>query len=168
MVNLAPLLVVALLTIGAWRQFVPAGRWGQLWDMVALVPQWRFYAQNGIAEDEAWFDDPHLLVRTAASDRQGDWEPVFWLEERSLLEAVWNPRRRAREHLVEFMELLSEQCGVRADVPVHSLPYLAILRLCLELVPLPAGTRLQFAVVRARGRGERQPALGFLSQWHTP
>lgn len=168
-------LVAVLLAAGIWRQFVPMGRIGQIFDAVGIVPQWRFYAQADIAQDMGYFDDPHLLARTAGPDGPpGDWIPAFWLEDRRLLDMAWNPRRRSSSQLIDFLLVLAnrERGGnakpVDRKAVITSIPYLSVLRHCLDRIPLPEGGRIQFAVATTSGRGERSPVLRFCSEWHEP
>lgn len=162
--------VAALLLAGVIRQALPVGRVGYLLDALGLVPQWRFFAQSDIAGNAWRFADPHLLLRVASEDgTMSAWQPVYWQDDRRAVATLWNPHRRRSEQLLEFLNVL---CTADRDTDpakrTGTIPYLALLRLCLEKRPLANGESLQFAVATTLGRDRRDPEPRFVSDWHRP
>lgn len=162
--------VAGLLLAGVVRQAVPVGRLGTLLDALGLVPQWRFFAQSDIAGNASRFADPHLLVRVASEGGTiSAWQPVFWQDDRKLVASLWNPHRRRSEQVLEFLNVLcAADRGTDPAKRADTIPYLAVLRLCLEARPLANGESLQFAVATTLGRDLRDPEPRFLSGWHRP
>ncbi len=156
--------VALLLGVTLLRQFAVAGPgWDRL-DRLAIVPQWKFFGQGGIATDPNWFDDYHLLARSAATAEPGGWQELLWSDDCASGEWLWNPGRRWHEALI--IELARLAMGGTRPQPT-ALAYLTVLRLCLDRFPLAEGDALQFAIVATRGRGERQITLRFVSEWHS-
>lgn len=149
----ALVLVAVLLGAGVVRQFGRLGPRGVLLDALAVLPQWKFFAQQAVGSDEAVFDDHHLLVRGA----QGGWQPLLWHEERRWHEAAWNPQQYSRAVLLAAMANLAGP-GAAAD---NSQAALILMRHALEERFEP----LQLAIARTRGRGARVPQLVWLSPW---
>ncbi len=154
--ELALALVAALLALGLVRQFAVSGPRWLLLDRLALVPQWKFFGQVGIGQDEGWCDDLHLLARRG----EGEWQELVWCAERRWIEALWNPHARSRDALAARLALLA----TASDVPPTALAYLTVLKHCLGA--LPGEAPLQFAIAATRGRGDRPLALKFLSGRH--
>lgn len=146
--------VVVLLAAGAARQFGQLGPRGVLLDALAVLPQWKFFAQSAVANDAAVFEDLHLLVRTA----DDEWRPLLWPGERRWHEALWNPGQYARALLLEAMQALARQSDARETA--HAALILA--RQGLSEV----GGPMQLAIVATRGRGARVPELVWLSPWY--
>lgn len=146
--------VAVLLAAGAVRQFGQLGPRGVLLDALAILPQWKFFAQRAVGEDAAAFDDLHLLVR----GEHDDWQPLLWPEERRWLEALWHPGLYARAGLLEAMHMLARQSDARETA--HAALILARHALAEGTAPL------QLAIAATRGRGERSPELVWLSPWY--
>jgi len=165
----APYVVGALLVGVVWRQFVPVERIGRALDGVAILPQWRFYAQRQIGSDEGIFDDLHLIARIRTPDgKTGPWQALLGPGERSFSAAVWHPQRRSDDQLTELMQALCPTSRKDEALPgMGSIPYLATLRFCLDAMEPAAGQVLQFAIVTTRGRRARTVDVTFLSHWHS-
>ncbi len=160
--------VAVLLTASTLQQFRQLGPRGQWLDTLALLPQWKFFAQAAVAQDPAWSDDWHLLARiaeTGSAGQAGAWQPVLWPEDRRWWQAIWNPHERSRAHLLAYAERLSQADAAELVDPT-GLAYLTVLRACFRAVALSDGHMLQFAVVATRGREARAVRLRFLSLWH--
>jgi hypothetical protein len=164
-----PLLVAVLLALGLWRQFAASDRGWLLLDQLAIVPQWKFFGQKAIVSDAGCFDDLHLLARRAnPAGAPGDWQELVWSDERRAIEAIWNPRARSRDTLLETLgHLVFASRGGTEPVPPTALSYLRLLRCCLDRLPLEQDGSLQFAIAATRGREGHAVALRFLSGWHT-
>lgn len=145
-----------LLAAGVVRQFGRLSQRGLLLDTLGILPQWKFFGQSRVAAPEGVFDDFHLLARRDAEA----WCEVLCWGERSLLSALWNPSDLARLTVAEPVVEL----GRHGQQATTSLPYLIVLRHCLDR--LGEGSPVQFAVVSTRGRGQDAPRLAFLSAWH--
>lgn len=157
-IGAAALAVVSLLlAITLLRQFAVSGNGWALADHLTLAPQWKFFGQSRIDQQDHWGEDLHLLARRA----DGAWQEVYWEHERRLGETLWNPRVRSRSALVVLLDVLVHD----ADLPPTALAYLSVLTHVAQA--LPSDPRpLQFAVAATFGRGERGLALRFLSHWH--
>jgi hypothetical protein len=151
------LAVAVLLAAGALRQFGQLGPRGVLLDALALLPQWKFFAQREVGEDAAAFDDFHLLVR-GGPDRE--WEPLLWQAERLWHEAWWNPQQYSRAMLAIAMEELA----AKPDAPPTGKASLTLARFALAQHPAP----LQLAIATTRGRRLRGAQLVWLSPWYKP
>jgi hypothetical protein len=151
-------LVVALLAAGVLRQFGQISPRGVLLDTLALLPQWKFFGQREIAGEVGEFDDYHLLARRGT----GAWQEVLCWRERGLLSALWDPAGPSRLALAEQVVRL----GSGETASMTALPYLIVLRHCIDRLTPDDGEAVQFAVAVTRGRSEQEPKLAFLSAWH--
>jgi hypothetical protein len=147
--------VALLLAAGALRQFGQLGPRGVLLDALALLPQWKFFAQHDVGEESA-FDDFHLLARTS----DGEWGALLWPDERLWHEVLWNPQQVSRAMLTSAMIDLAQHPD--AAPASHSSLILARYALARKAGPL------QLAVATTRGRGVRGLRLVWLSHWYQP
>lgn len=159
---------VILLAASLVQQFRTVGSRGRLLDALALVPQWKFFAQDAVGREPDWLDDWHLLARVAANggtDQPGPWQPVLAPAVRTGWHFLWNPHRRSRAQLLACAELLGR---TNADEPVNpaGIAYLTLLRACFEGISPGSDNSLQFAIVATRGRDQRPVFLRYLSLWH--
>lgn len=164
--------VLALAAIGllatAVAQVRPLRRYRFALDALALVPEWRFYAQASLAGAADLARDTHIVVRDRLADGHvGGWTPVLWPAERRLGHALWNPRLRVDALTLSIAEDLAHKLA-GAEVQ-QSVGYLVVLRRALAAPPATAGgaaVARQFAIVHVSGRGERALSLDFVSGWH--
>jgi hypothetical protein len=162
--------VCLLLACGLTRQFMVGSAVWVMLDHLAIVPQWKFFAQRSIDGNSEAFDDFHLLVRTAQRNEEpGEWRELLHYGERRWRHSVWNPRNYSRSLVVQHGQHLAdvesrEQNGIQPS----GLSYLTVLRFCLDRAPLGQGAALQFAVAGTRGRGTRELEVRFVSAWHCP
>lgn len=156
-----------LVTAGAQIRPVPRLRF--LLDTLAIVPEWRFFAQASTMAAADLACDTHLVVRDRdAAGRVGGWRAALWYGERRLHHALWNPQRRVTIVILTLGETLAEAWSRAPDREVQqSIRYLVLLRRALE-VPRDRGDAVdrQFAIVRTIGRAEREIAIDFVSAWH--
>jgi hypothetical protein len=163
-------LVCGLLAWGLTRQFAVTGRRGAILDRFAIVPQWKFFAQQRIDGNPETFADLHLLARTASGvTAPGPWRDLLHWTDRPWHQAVWNPHRHSRT-MIGYQALLlvegEDRAGGEGRLPPTALAYLTVLRFALEQVRPQDDAVVKFAVATTLGRGRRDPQLRFLSAWH--
>lgn len=164
--------VVAGLAATVWVQVRPAPRLRFLLDSLAILPEWRFFAQASTRGAIDLARDTHLVVRDRnAGGRIGGWQPVLSHAERRWHQAIWNPRARVTLVILTLGEDLARLHAQGRIVEVQqSLRYLTVLRHALE-APRGAAEARQFALVHTIGRhaavGRTRPiAVDFVSDWH--
>jgi hypothetical protein len=162
-------LVGAGLALTAWAQLSPLRRGRDLLDRIAIVPEWRFYAQASVDSAADFARDVHLVARDRdASGRIGGWRAVLGHADRQLVHAVWHPAMRTDDLVLSLGEDLALGYA-RQPAPAvqQSLRYLVLLRRVLaEPADCAEAAERQFAVVYSRSRGERDLSIAFLSAWH--
>ena len=174
--------VVVALAMTALAQVRPLRRGRALYDLLAILPEWRFYAQASLRTATDLARDTHLVVRDRdAAGGVGGWRPVLWHAERRLRHSLWNPALRvdvailsAGEDLAEANETDTSMGGRRTEKTgragtnvQQSIRYLVLLRRILESPPAPdLPVDRQFAIVHTIGRGARTMSIDFLSAWH--
>lgn len=135
------------------------------WDVVGILPVWRFFAPM-----PGPFDF-HLLYR----DRLGDGVTVTpWMEHlpiprRRAISLLWNPDKRYRKALLDLaQELARAQARGTPDQILISVPYLVILQYISALPRPEPVAATQFALMVSEGAAyDPSPALLFLSSFHT-
>lgn len=161
--------VIFMLLLSVWRQFSLLGPRGQITDSLGILPQWKFFALSTIETREDSFDDFHLLARLVNDTGEtGPWQTLLWNDERKLFHILWNPYLRSQcEIQMQMMNIA--RCGDAAQAEAYqtSLPYLIVLRFCLDRLSLREGQAIQFAIVTTRGNVARIVSAKFLSAWHT-
>ncbi len=155
------------LVLTAWVQVRPLRRHRMLVDTLAILPEWRFYAQASMGTAEHFARDTHILMRIRdAEGRIGGWTPVLWSRDRRLIDALWNPRGRVDAVILSLAEDLAVAHGGTPGAEVQqSVPYLVVLR-CVMAAPSPDRGDRQFAIAHAIGRGDRAWSVDFVSAWH--
>lgn len=168
--KVALVLVCLLLGWTLLRQFVVSSTAASVLDHLAIAPQWKFFAQARIDGNSEFFDDIHLLARTASpSGEPNDWEELLHYGERPWWHALWNPNRYSRSLIVQHAMMLTLTEGEPERVARPSaLPYLTVLRFALDSTATGSEKTLQFAIATTDGRVGREPRIRFLSAWHCP
>jgi hypothetical protein len=163
-------LVITMLALSIWRQFEVLESRGQVLDSIAILPQWKFFAQNAIASSDEMFDDFHLLIRLVDScGNAGPWQEIFWTDEREWHEMFWSPDLRPNGEIIRRMwQVSSNRFNARELQFQTSLAYLTLLRHCLDCAKLAPDQAIQFSIVATAGRGDRPLAVRFVSAWHIP
>lgn len=152
------------------RQFVVSSAASAGLDHLALVPQWKFFAQAKIDGNAEFFDDLHVLARIASETGEpNDWVELLYYGERPWWHTLWNPHRYSRSLIAEHALMLT----LTEDEPDHAaspsaLTYLTVLRFVLDRTVLGPGEMLQFAIATTSGRVRRELRIRFLSSWHCP
>lgn len=159
--------ICMLLLLGLAGQFLRYRKRGLLFDSLALLPQWKFFALVRVDSDKGAFDDFHIIARVAAADgTPGAWQPIFSPEQRTLINALWHPAMRSKSAILEAAMQIAYANAADKEVPPTALAYLTILRLCHGRLPANGHGRLQFAIATTHGSLDRPVALAFLSGWH--
>lgn len=157
------------LVLTAYAQWRPLARHRFGLDLLAFVPEWRFYAQASLEGATDLARDTHIVVRDRAADGSvGGWTPVLWPVERRLGHALWNGATRIDQSILSLAEDLA--LGSYGEQVQQSVAYLVVLRRALSAphpsAPHPSAIARQFAIVHAIGRGDRTLSLDFVSAWH--
>jgi hypothetical protein len=160
--------VAALLVGTVLRQAGQAGPRGQLLSAIAILPQWKFFGESRLRAHEDAHDDLHLVARDWMGEHLvGPWQPALSPSERQWTHTFWNPSLRPDGMLFSFADDLAGRDPSAQERVTTSLAYLVLLRHCLDAAPPSSGARArQFAIVRTRGRGQRELSVAFLSHWH--
>lgn len=162
-------LVMSGLVATAIVQVRPLRRGRTLLDMLAILPEWRFYAQASIVGANDLARDTHLVARDRdAAGRIGGWRTVLGHADRRLADALWNPVLRTDDPILSFGEDLAFACarGMPAET-LQSRPYLVLLRRVLDgPAPDEGAIARQFAIVHTGGRRGRTLRIAFASAWH--
>jgi hypothetical protein len=131
-------------------------------DVLALVPEWKFFAPNpGRA-------DYHLLFRDQFPDGTlTDWTEIALITPRSWWMIAWNPEKRGKKALFDVVSELAAYAR-DADLQIElSIPYLTILNFVSLLARSAAPSYTQFVIMYAEsGSGATEPHLLFLSGMH--
>ncbi len=168
MIGAVALAVAGLgLVLTAWVQVRPLQRHRMLVDTLAILPEWRFYAQASLGIAEHFGRDTHILLRIRYADGHiGGWTPVLWPRDRRWIDALWNPRGRVDAVILSLAEDLAVAHGGDPGADVQqSIPYLVVLRRVMA-APSPYHGDRQYAVAHAIGRGDRRWSVDFVSAWH--
>lgn len=161
--TLALVLAVVGLALTACVQIRPLKRHRAAFDALALLPEWRFYAQATLQSGADLARDTHIVVRDRDSaGRICGWTPVLWPVERRLGHALWNPRMRVDTVILSIAEDIVTGPHVQ-----QSIGYLVVLRRALAPPRGGGAVQRQFAVVHAVGRGTRALSIDFVSAWHS-
>lgn len=123
-----------------------------------LIPGWTFFAPTPGTSDY------RFVFRDVLPEGPSEWNEVEWCRPRSLLDALWHPRRHRTKLVVDCVSafLLTVQEMRRLGHPeqpggtppwIVSVPYLALLNVVVSMPRVSAGIRArQFAIV------EQQPS----------
>lgn len=133
------------------------------YDWFHLIPKWTFFAPTpGML-------DYHLVARDL--DVEGN-PCTEWCEiplpNRSLFGPLWNPEKRQRKVLTDYVRgLMLAHRKVGADGLVLSIPYIACLQFTLSrLRPVPTAKARQFGLASTRGEAADSLAIVFRSGPH--
>jgi len=135
-------------------------------DRFSLIPRWTFFAPNPISSDY------HVIYRDRMEDGTlGPWKTSEALASRNaLLAALWNPRKRSRKALTDWMRNLKRvvrRSRGRENVVRMSFPYIALLYFVSHLEHDESSCSTQFAVVQTFGHhASRASRLILHSEFH--
>lgn len=163
---------VVVIAFGCWflitllNQFAGSGiaRRIRMLDFFAVVPIWTFFAPNPGRTDS------HVLFRDLNVDgNPGEWRELR-VPEPNAFRFFWNPNRRVRKALLDWINTLLQPVGSSSTFPKSRLlevTYILLLTRLSNTDRSPISERRQFALARTHGFGSRdEPALLFFSSWH--
>jgi len=138
-------------------------------DLLHILPGWTFFAPNPGTSDY------HLLYRV--KNKNGDVSPftsVKLKNQRQLLNAIWNPNKRAQKALTDFVQEIRMLVYLdHPEDPDHnllrlSLSYIATLHYCTALGrQIPGTESVQFMIIESYGYiTSQEPQLLLNSDFH--
>jgi hypothetical protein len=145
---------IAIVFLGAWLLstvivLIPQAREAiRAWDLLQLIPEWRFFAPR------PGRNDYFLLYRCHDADRKPTpWKEVSLSRDRGFHNVIWNPCRRERKAWLDMVsELLDVYKGQPNAGAQASVPYIAILRaVSREAKASHPGHSVQFLIVSRDG-----------------
>lgn len=133
-------------------------------DIFNIVPRWSFFSPDPGASNY------HFVYRSLHdADRVGPWTELT-LSPRGRLYALFNPRQRYREVLIELFQLVALAGSDTAIERIQFVsPYIILLELARKRLEgsLSAPAFYQFALVETRGpSGASEPLVRFYSLAH--
>lgn len=117
-------------------------------DVVHILPKWTFFAPNPGCTDY------HLLYRDSVDDILTEWIELPLVQERSVLAALWNPRKRVCKCLLDLTQVLVTSYSASPEQEkaiVLSLPYLLILNYVSSLESSTRSKARQFMILQSHG-----------------
>ena len=131
-------------------------------DLLALIPEWRFFAPMPARHDYV------LLYRDLDTDRVwGSWHELVAASPRRWWNCVWNPKKRGNKGLFDLATELSRRVEGKDPAIELSSPYLALLN-TVSLEPRlvqPIQTQFMILMQSAIQAGAKQQVL-YLSGFH--
>lgn len=133
------------------------------WDVLALVPQWNFFAPRPAQHDYV------LLYRDQLEDGSiTDWTQVSVIAPRRIWSIIWNPRKRDNKALFDTVTDLAAHLRQSVAALEVSVPYLAILNYISEIPRFGPARFTQFLLMRSQVLPKtREHEVLFLSHLHS-
>lgn len=132
-------------------------------DYFSLLPRWSFFAPNpGVT-------DYHLLYRDKnQEDECGRWYEYKISSRRTLLGAVWNPKKRTKKALSDTVQtLVRSSSQMRPGEYKTSLCYIALVNFIASLPRNTDSKATQFMIMQSYGHyTEQDPKMLFRSEFH--
>jgi hypothetical protein len=133
----------------------------RLYDVLALLPEWKFFAPNPARGDF------HLLYRDRLPSGLGPFTEIRFLEPRPWWACFWNPQRRSGKALFDAVIGLAHQSKSTPGAVATSTPYLTLLQYISMLPRYNAGTHTQFLVLYSGAmKADQGPQLVYVSPLH--
>jgi len=132
-------------------------------DLFSLIPYWSFFAPNPGTTDY------HLLYRDKVDTNTGSyWKEYKLSSNRSLLGAVWNPKKRTKKVLSDAVSsLLTLSKDIKNNEYKTTLPYIALLNFIASIPRENTVTATQFVIMESYGHfTTRTPKVIFRSEFH--
>lgn len=160
--------VIVGCALGAWFMVcvacqlpLPMTRALRRFDLIGLVPDWRFFAPRPATKDFYLMFRDRLVDGTCT-----DWTELETLAPRPWWGALWNPDRRVRKAMFDLTTELAGELAVTTDTTVKlTVPYLALLAFVAAQRRSSASACTQFMILQAGGDQDDHEAL-FLSDFH--
>lgn len=132
-------------------------------DFFSLLPRWSFFAPNpGVT-------DYHLLYRDKnQEDECGRWIEYPIASNRTLLGAVWNPKKRNKKALSDAVQTLVRSSSMlKASEFKTSMCYIALVNFIASLPRDTSGRVTQFMIMESYGHlPDKGPKMLFRSEFH--
>jgi len=158
--------LVAWLVATALSQFDGrVGRGLRRFDHFGLLPRWTFFAPRPGRSDY------HLMMQLFRGKEAGAWREEPLADRRTLLGAVWNPEKRHRKALADFVRGLLRASSSfdreqRWQVQ-YTIPYLALLSYLSARGAAEDASHVRFMILESEGFFyEREPRPVFMSARH--
>lgn len=132
-------------------------------DLFSLIPYWSFFAPNPGTTDY------HLLYRDKVDSNTGSyWKEYKLSSNRSLVGAVWNPKKRTKKVLSDAVSsLITLSKDLKDNEYKTTLPYIALLNFIASIPRGNTATATQFMIMESYGHfTERKPVVIFRSEFH--
>ena len=142
--------------------YVPALQPGiRRWDLLALVPEWRFFAPTPAQHDY------YLLYRDQLEDGSlTDWTEVRAATPRCSWNLVWNTSKRGNKALFDAIKELAAHVVASDPAIQFSVPYLTLLNHVSAIPRLGCSQSTRFLLMHNDSRLEKPPDVVFLSGVH--
>jgi hypothetical protein len=130
-------------------------------DLLALIPEWRFFAPIPGQHDF------YLLFRDRLEDGTiSDWQELASLGRRRWWHGVWNPKKRSNKALFDVVQAFTEYVSAGDRALKISIPYLTLLN-HVSSVPRPVSAKFtQFLLMYSHGKSSEEPSVFYLSDFH--
>lgn len=132
-------------------------------DYFSLLPRWSFFAPNpGVT-------DYHLLYRDKDPRNEcGRWNELPIASKRTLLGALWNPKKRSKKALSDAVQTIVRSSNKLKDSEFKtSICYIALVNFIASLPRNTAGSATQFMIMESFGHyTEKEPKMLFRSEFH--
>jgi len=133
------------------------------WDIFSLLPRWSFFAPNpGVT-------DYHLLYRDKDQENEcGRWYEYAIASKRTLVGAVWNPRKRTKKALADTVQTLIRSSKEMTPAQYKtSICYIALVNFISSLPRNEESKATQFMIMESYGHySEKKPRMLFRSEFH--
>ncbi len=132
-------------------------------DYFSLLPRWSFFAPNpGVT-------DYHLLYRDKDQENEcGHWKEYAIASKRTVLGALWNPKKRTKKVLSDAVQtLIRSSKDLKTSQFKTSMCYIALINFIASLPRKTEGRATQFMIMQSYGHfTEKKPKMLFRSEFH--
>lgn len=132
-------------------------------DYFSLLPRWSFFAPNpGVT-------DYHLLYRDKDQENEcGRWRELPIASKRTLLGAIWNPKKRSKKALSDAVQTIVRSSNtLKPSEFKTSICYIALVNFIASLPRKTDGRATQFMIMESYGHyPDKGPKMLFRSEFH--
>ncbi|MEP0262705.1 hypothetical protein [Dokdonia sp.] len=132
-------------------------------DYFSLLPRWSFFAPNpGVT-------DYHLLYRDKDKENEcGRWKELPIASKRTLLGAIWNPKKRSKKALSDAVQTIVRSSDkLKASEFKTSICYIALVNFISSFPRKEDGNTTQFMIMESYGHfPDKGPKMLFRSEFH--